>query len=46
MYGIELWGLSEGQWKKLDKIQNRHVFCKKLMGTPNFVAYGFAWQKE
>jgi Zn ribbon nucleic-acid-binding protein len=46
MYGIELWGLSEAQWKELDKIQNRQVFCKKLMGITNCVACGFAWQKE
>jgi len=41
-----LWGLSAAQWKELDKIQNRHVSCKKLMGTPNCIDYGFAWQKE
>jgi len=46
MYGIELWGMSEAQWKELDKIQNRQVFCKTLMGTPNCVVYGFTWQKE
>lgn len=40
MYGIELWRLSEAQWKELDKIQNRQVFCKNIMGTPNCVAYG------
>jgi hypothetical protein len=46
MYGNELWGLSEAQWKELDMIQNRQVFCKKLVGSPNCVAYGFAWLKE
>jgi len=44
MYGIELWGLSEAQWKELDSKQAS--ICKTLMGTLNCVAYGFSWQQE
>jgi hypothetical protein len=39
MRGTDIWGLSEA-WEELDKVHFR--FCKKLMGTPNCAANGFA----